>query len=360
LLPPLGGSLLGWDSVEFNTFVIWISAAAILLITARDGLLLLAGWPIIGRFVLGFGTLYWFWLEAVLLSLDDPPFANAAPTYPELGSLIPSRYVALAALCVNLFAVAAYAGWALLPVPNKLIGCISDRLDPKIGVLGDIALFAITCMYWVPILAMFGGDYSLAWRLMLEMRSAADGPLSSAGLLLHFKWLGIFAGAATLVRLLTGAPGSRVLKLMTVLVLVPTVFLESSRYMLGFVLLPALLVLLNPRALDPRIAARLRVLAFGFLGLTAVFVLVQGAIRAEGGLARYLEGRADRSLLVAGLEKGFSGHEHFTALVIAIDLIEQRGDVFQEFQLPFFVTHFVPHQYWPDKPRSESWGYYND
>jgi hypothetical protein len=88
-----------------------------------------------------------------------------------------------------------------------------------------------------------------------------------------------------------------------------------------------------------------------------MLVLVQGAVRTIG----FGETQQRRqSSITQTLTSGWFGHDHFGAMLIAIDLVDASGGYFTEPVAPFFVTHFVPRQIWRDKPYPVSWKKYNE
>jgi oligosaccharide repeat unit polymerase len=360
LAVPFAASIVGVFAVStlLNTITIFLSTLVTTAVVLADGILVLRHRPFLGRFILGFGLLFWFWVEAATICFTTPQFANFHATYPYFGETLPPDLIGLGVFCINLFAIFAYAGWWVIPPPRHFIRRISSRNDMRVGILGDFVLFGAACLYWVPIFVAFGGSVDTALDVLLEMRSSERGAETSAGLLLHLQWIGVFAGAASLVRLLVGARGSRIFQFAAVGVIIPAGFLSSTRFYLIFLVLPALLVLVHPPGAGRRVSGSKTV---GFaLGLAlAVAILVQGAIRSTGGLAVFLSEETGRSLLGEGLEHGFIGNEQFSATLVAMDVLERRGEAFHELLLPFFVTHFVPRQFWPNKPESELWNYFN-
>jgi hypothetical protein len=362
LLIPLGLSVVGLyvSSPAFNTMTILMSAAITVIIVVSDSILVFYKKGLLGRFILGFGLLFWFWIEAVSISVIFPQFQTPYTTYPYFGKILEANLVAFGIFCVNTFAFCCYAGWHIIPIPRFIIRRVSGRADSKNGFHSDVILLIISGLYWVPILVMFGGNYEAATTVLMEMRSSAGGPQTSPGLLLHLQWPAVFAGAVSIARLLVGARGSRLLQLSAIFVIVPGVFLSSTRFYLAFLLLPGLIVLTSGAGAGLSDARRRRRVALAFGFAVVVAVMVQGAIRSSGGLSVFLGGESNRSLLDEGLKHGFFGYEHFSAALIAIDLVERRGEFFHEPLIPFFFTHFIPKQFGPNKPESLSWKFYND
>ena len=121
--------------------------------------------------------------------------------------------------------------------------------------------------------------------------------------------------------------------------------ITTIRYML----LPAILILITPARHRLKWRRRRSTLIV-FVAIGALLILYQGAIRTTGFAAAR---QADVSLT-----QGMFGHDHFVAMIIAIDLADKTG-FYMEPIAPFFVTHFIPRRIWPDKPYPQSWLDYN-
>jgi hypothetical protein len=124
---------------------------------------------------------------------------------------------------------------------------------------------------------------------------------------------------------------------------------------LAFLFLPSLLILVAPARHFFRWQKRRRI-ALALTALTGALVLFQGAVRTTG-LGQ--NSKRQSVSLTKSLQSGWCGHDHFGAMLIAIDLVDSRGEFFMEPIAPFFVTHFIPRRFWRDKPYPESWLTYN-
>jgi ABC-type multidrug transport system fused ATPase/permease subunit len=83
-----------------------------------------------------------------------------------------------------------------------------------------------------------------------------------------------------------------------------------------------------------------------------IVVQVQILVRQEGW-------SQITSLRPAQLLKGDATGQ-FEALMVAEELVPARHDYFREFAEPYFLIHWIPRRFWPNKPVMKSWTYYNN
>ncbi len=312
---------------------------------------------VVGRLTLNFGMVFWFWLGALDSVFSSPPFPTPEKLYLGFASVVPNSVVATGLICVNLFALMCEIGWQQLPQPHKILAKISGRVDPKSVTWIDFVSLGLALLGWIPIFLTYRGDLVTAFQDLLRMRAGGQvGGSQQVGLANHLHLLGLFGGALAIARTVLKSRGFPVARYFAAGVCLPLVFLGSSRFNLAFLFLPALLILIAPlRHLfrwDKRRNTPLAItLLFGSL------IIFQGAVRTVG-----LGGRTrarDRSM-TEKLTSGWVGHDHFGAMLIAIDLVDASGGFFFEPIEPFFVTHFIPRQIWKDKPYPVSWKKYNE
>jgi hypothetical protein len=345
------------DRVEAHQTAILVSALVGFVLVLNDLRETARGTPELGRLMLNFGVFYWFWLGALHLAFSNPPFPSPDVGYRYFFGVVPSGVVGTGIVCVNLFAFCALAGWRYAPIPRRLTAALADRNDPAPDWLVDALCFFLALIAWVPTLVANGGSLGAAMNSLLMMR-AGEATKQDLGLLHHLYLVGFAGGAFAIARLVLWLPGNMPLRVTTSVIMLVLVFLlEGSRFNLGFLIVPGVLLLLLPTR-DPALGRRRRARA-GLLGIAAILlVLVQGAVRTTGLLET--EPRTEETSFVDTLERGFFGHDHFGAALIAIDVIGTRGDYFYEPMLPFFFTHYVPRSIWPGKPAMISWTTYNE
>ena len=364
---PLAGlavalSAAGWfdPARDTNIFLTYISASIVFFFMVNDGYLVLRGAGTIGRFLLTLGVFYWFWVEALSMALSDPAFPLADPVYPYFGYFIPDDIVATGILALNIFTLAMLWGWSYLKLPRRFVAALSSRRDPPSTGFFDVVVFAVACLYWVPILLEFQGSITATANALLAMRSLTEVERVDVGIISHLRWFGLFGGALGLARVLTMRPGIRLLQIAAVGIVLPGAFLSSSRYTMGYVALPAIIMLLA-RVQGAGGWRRRRFLVAVAAASLALILLVQGAVRTSGLRSYVLDSELSTEQIIAeSFKAGFIGHEHFTAMSMAIGIVPRHHDYFMEPVAPYFVFHFIPRPWWPDKPISESWLFYND
>lgn len=363
-LSALAVSLAAWlaPSPEFNVLAIYISTLVSVYFVIRDGLLVWRGAGILGRATLNFGVFFWFWLEAFTQIHLPEPF-RSAPLYPYFFRQIPTEVVATGVLCVNFFAVAMLWGWKRLPVPKKWISRNVFRLDPPSRAGVDVVVLAMACLYWAPTFVVFGNDFGGALSGLLEMRAGrAVSAEYGAGLFLHLRWVGMFGGAIAVARIVLSQPGLKLLQYLAAGVVVVGAFLSSSRYTLGFIMLPAMLMLLSGTESSQMKIVQKRMTFVTVLGLFGLVFLVQGVVRTTGVTTYISEEKGGvQEMLQKGASEGLFGHEHFSAMTYAIGIVPEYHDYFLEPMIPYLFTHFIPRQFWPggNKPYSKAWLHYN-
>ena len=338
------------SSIELLTIATWISAAVGLYLFVRDTVQMLGGVGFIGRLVVNFGIFYWFWLGAWQASAHDPPFVFPGLLYPGFGRQVPPHVIGFGLIGVNLFALTAHLGWWLLPSPRRLIARLADRLDPQPGYWLDLLALGLASSGWIVLYLAYQGNLAAALRDLLLMRAGGGaGPSTDVGLLHHLHLLAIFGAALGLARLTLKSPGFRWARYLAVGLMLPLLFFGGSRFNLAYMLLPAMLILITPARHRLKWRRR-RFTLMVFVAIGALLILYQGVIRTTGfAVAR----QADVSLT-----QGMFGHDHFVAMIIAIDLADKTG-FYMEPIAPFFVTHFIPGRIWPDKSYPQSWLDYN-
>lgn len=357
------------DTVESLQVGVVIGVVVSGVLIARDALAIWRGEGVVGRVVLNFGVFYWFWMGAATQAFQSPPFPNPGPFYPYFFQTVPSAVVASGLLSVNLFALMAMLGWRYAPIPMRWVGRLADRKDPPGGALVDAVCAGLALLGWLPTAVAYNGNVAQAMADMMLMRANPEmGATQSVGVLQQAYLLGLFGGALSLARLVLRSEGVVWLRYFALALIFPLAFLaQGSRFNLGFLLLPAAIVLLARPSTDQLSWKKKRRTAIALIVVIIAAIGYQGAVRNFGvGGGRGLEGR-----LAAGagsnpettsdiLAEGHVGNDHFGAMLMAIDLVNVNDGFFMEFSESFFVTHYIPRAIWPEKPYSQSWGFYNE
>lgn len=331
--------------------VTWFSVAVGAFILLNDARLMWRGAGVVGRMTLNFGIFYWFWLGAFQSTLEDPPFSTPDALYPGFFQTIPPDVVAICLIGVNLFALTAMLGWRHVPQPRRVLARLADRLDPPSSNWLDLIALALVLLAWMSHFLAFQGNLAVAVDDLLLMRAGGNtGASQDVGVLHHLHLLGVFGAALALARIVLRSPGLKAVRYLAVGLMFPLVFFGSgSRFNFGYLLLPAVLMLIAPARHRLKWSRRRSTLVV-FFALGAVLVLYQAAIRTVGFDTARETG--------VELSSGFVGHNHFGAMAVAVDFAETEG-YWLEPMAPYFITHFIPRSVWPDKPFPKSWLAYN-
>jgi oligosaccharide repeat unit polymerase len=331
--------------------VTWFSVAVGAFILLNDARLMWRGAGIVGRITINFGIFYWFWLGAFQSTLEDPPFPTPDALYPGFFQTIPPDVVAICLIGVNLFALTAMLGWRYLPQPQRVLGLLADRLDPPSASWLDWLALGLVLLAWMSLFLAYQGNLSAAVADLLLMRAGGKiGASQDVGILHHLRLLGVFGAALALARIVLRSPGLKVARYLAVGLMFPILFFgQGSRFNFGYLLLPAVLVLIAPARHRLHWRSRRSTLMV-FFAIGVVLVLYQGAIRTVG-----FDAARERGV---ELSSGFVGHDHFGAMAVAVDFAETEG-YWMEPMAPYFITHFIPRSVWPNKPYPKSWLAYN-
>lgn len=346
------------DDLELNRITAFVGAALAAYLAALAILDLYRGRGGPARALLMTGCLYWFWIEAITLALDPQGFPILHAYYPYLGDQYPSDLVATGFVAVALFSLCVVVGYWFLKPLGIVVRLFGSREDRGRGLVVDIICLGIALLGYIPLYISVGGDLVEMSEKLLQMRAYRGDAavVSEEGLTAHFTLLAAAAGALAFARAVAGSHGNRVLQVGIVLLTFAWVFANGSRFNLAFVLLPAVFVLLMSR--DRENFERGRRKALALVSVLAVVFLLQGGLRGEG----LVEGKSalDEGSLVSVVEAGAMGHEHFSPALLAIDIVSHRDGFFYEPLFPYFLIHWIPRAWWPNKPVPQAWSEYNE
>lgn len=357
----IGAAGITWsaDSANLNGIAILICGVFWTLLWAFSGRDVILNGSRLTKFVCFFGVSFWFWLEAIRLALDEPPFVLVT-IYQSLSGEVPPDIVGEGIFSVSLFGLGLVAGYYAVNPSGFVRRMFHYRVDRVSGAWLDVILFSLSLLGWIPMLVAVGGDINWLMEILGEMRAyQVTGYEQDPGLATHFGLLSVAGGALGFARLVAGWRGSRLLQALAFLAASMWVFSTGSRFNLAYLILPALFAI--AASIQQARAREVFILRLKIILLAAIIaagLLLQGALRQFG----ITEGRSfvDEESAVSIASRGGFGHEHFSALLIAIDFTRQRGEYFLEPMTPFFLVHFIPRAIWPEKPVPISWLEYND
>ena len=354
LIVSLAVALIG-PGEGFLQFATVLGAAIAIAILVRDFQEIWRGGTAIGRASFNLGMLYWFWSGALGSAFAEPPFPSPDTVYPYIAETVPGSVVATGLVCLNLFAFFAMLGWSGFHA-HRLLHRPAIARTQQPGP-NDVACLLLVLLAWVPALLSYEFEFGLALQEMAAMRGEAgrraDPRRGRPSACLSLRPLRrcvehcAHSDARARNRTFPVPCGGDHF---------PLVFLGASRFNLGFLLLPAVLVLYAKSNASGISWATRRRFGIAIAALIVGLIGYQGLVRNIGLVADDQEATRVSAGRIIG---GHAGSDHFGAMLLAIDLIDVRGGYFHEFQAPYLVTHFIPRSVWPDKPYPESWLTYN-
>jgi hypothetical protein len=130
----------------------------------------------------------------------------------------------------------------------------------------------------------------------------------------------------------------------------PFVMLSGTRTLFIFIFVPVMAIVML------RVRGRLsvsRILPMVVLGVMLIAVVqLQLAVRDKGW------DQIDEGTVARVLKTSVTGQ--FSAMLFAQTLVPSQHGYFLELAEPYFLIHWVPRRFWPQKPVMSSWSYYND
>jgi hypothetical protein len=356
---PVSGWVVLFAFVGLNCSALLITGYEALVAIAIGGIILNAvllavalnnarkGAPL-GKCFFVFGVIMFFQIEAVVSALGSPAF-EVSQGLPIPGIQYSEDLVSLSFTYIALFELGFFVAYAL-PIPSaQLLPFLLRRSDAQ-SHWKPLALAVLALFAYLPPLAVNGFDPALAWsRLVLSYKGYVDA-LPKTGIVDSLAAVGLFASSVLLCQALDRKGLGRFWRLACALVGSLPVLMLGNRHALLYLLIPPSLVVWN-RAFRRRSLSVIVKLCLATLVLLLI-ARVQLAVREKGwdriGEVTISDFQQSRAL------------KQYDALIFALYLVPDSHPYFKEFMTPFFVSHWVPRAFWPGKPFSEAWKYYND
>jgi oligosaccharide repeat unit polymerase len=336
------------QSVESAVIIAIVTAAISLLLTAlatyntlRSGL--------IGQAAMLGALWIMLFMEAVQSALSNLPFS--APEYFHFGQFnIEVIHRALLHLC--LFQLMLLVGFV---IPGNMWGL--DRwFARRFDIVHGRLMLQVALAACIPL--SFGSTYGWNWgqlfRSMLGSYSLRLG--EDSALLANPPWLtylfpiGLYGASVLFVEALQTRGIRRWIALIVASIATFIVVMSGSRHTLLVILLPACAVILRLSYKRLRIS---QVLLWGS-AILLLFCIFQIQVVTRDAGWNALETVAPDQLFKAEVTG------QFPALLLAESLVPARHDFFLEPTPIYFITHWIPHRFWPEKPVDKVWEYFND
>ncbi|MBM3942630.1 MAG: hypothetical protein FJ316_06860 [SAR202 cluster bacterium] len=303
---------------------------------------------LLGKSLLTGGTLLFFWLETLADFQHPVPFPMPhSPITTETQFSLALVHQAL--VYVAVFQFMLFAGYSLRPHLGLVTSWADSRTDRKGWTSLVLKLLLAACAL-TPLLLSFSLDLQNVTKALLAARSGSGPAGEPVGLLHNLEFLGMF-GAALLIAKGTVLPGRHKLVwlLAGAVCAAPFVF-PGARHLWLFIGLPAVAIAAM-RFLGR--GALFRAMQWGMVAMGILLVVqLQWGLRGTGW--NNIGNLKPAQLLTA------SSTGQFTALLYAEYLVPERHPYFMEVAEPYFVIHWIPRKFWPEKPIMRSWTEYND
>jgi hypothetical protein len=336
------------QSIESSVIVAIVTSVISLLLTGfatyntlRSGL--------IGQAAMLGALWIMLFMEAVQSALGNLPFS--APEYFHFGQFdIEVIHRALLHLC--LFQLMLLVGFV---IPGDTWG-LSRWCARRIDIVRGRLLLQVALAACIPL--SFGSTYGWNWgqlsRSMLGSYSLRLG--EDSALLVNRPWLtylfplGLYGASVLFVEALQTRGLRRWVAGIVASIAILIVVMSGSRHTVLVILLPASAVIL-------RLSYKRLCISKVLLWASAILLLfcmfqIQVVTRDAGWDA--LETVAPNQLFKAEVTG------QFPALLLAESLVPTRHDFFLEPTPIYFITHWIPHRFWPGKPVDKVWEYFND
>lgn len=292
-----------------------------------------------------------FFMEAVQSALGNPSFS--APQNFHFGATqfdVAVIHRSLLHLC--LFQLMLLVGFAIPSDRYRFGRWFTYRVDIVHGrltlqvLLGACILLSLGSTYlwdWGHLLRAMLGSYSV--------RFGQDAPLSvDQPFLAYFFPLGLYGAAVLFVEGLQTRGFRRYVAGAVATIATLIVVLLGSRHTLLVILVPVSAVILR------RSYKRLRI---STLLVWALTILVLFCITQIQVVTRNVGWDAARTLVPnQALRAEVTGQ--FPALLLSESLVPARHDFFLEPTPLYFITHWIPRRFWPEKPVEKVFQYYNN
>jgi hypothetical protein len=329
-------TLLAWALTGLN--------ALLLILVAREALRV----RVVGKLFLVASTLLFFWIEAVEMALQNPPFPAPAGL-PMIWGRFSGDLVSLAYLYVTLFQCMLFAGYSVRLRLRPLYSWVASRVDSQ-SELSWLGAYLLAACAFVPLLLAHRFDVWAAVQALLAARSGDAPEAQDVGLLQNLYFLGLYGAAFLLAQAFVFSGRLRIAAGVVGALAAAPFVMGGTRHLWLFIAFP--LLVLSFARFRGKVNLLYMIRVGVAVGLVLLVAQLQFAFRDVGWL------QTDEKPAERLSEVSTTGQ--FTALLFAEFLVPEEHDHFLEPAEPYFLIHWIPRAFWPDKPVMRSWTYYND
>lgn len=345
--------ILAAATIEFNSYS---ALALITQICIGVSFLLLASVAfealrtrVIGKCCLVAGVFVFYWMDALVLSLQATPF-SIPEGFPIKATQFTQQLIQQGIVYVSLFQLLLLVGHSLRPKFDRPLSFLASRID---SMSFDRSILAMTLIVFavLPLLAYYKFDLDKVLTVIIASRSFSDLDAPEPGIAQHLTMFGIFGAALFFVYALKSNAWRRFWWLFLGAVAALPLVSGGTRHIWLYISLPSVLIILRGFKSDSE-------KKYGVLGLSAAVLIV--LVVAQFQFAYRGVGWREVGAVPVDELSQLNANGHFSALLFAEHLVPNEHSYFMEPVEFYFLIHWIPRQVWPDKPVMESWVYYND
>lgn len=330
-----------------------LSAVLIVMVIVSGSLVIVSGLQSartksLGRFLLLGATFGFFWLGALSSARRVTPFEIGAGL-PVFGGQFDLELIKKALLFIAIFQLMLLVGYSIRLPMRALLRVVARRED-EMSLRGRLLPYVLAACALIPLLLSFSFDIGAAAASLTAGRGDANPAYQDVGFVSLIGFFGLYGASLLLADALLFRALSRFQKLVIGALVTAPFILGGVRHLWLFVAIPVGAVAFRMNAHRLTFGRLVRWLAAGLLLLA--IVQIQLLVRQAGWSD--LAELEPRELLIGDA----SGQ--FEALLVAEALVPARHAYFREPAEPYFLIHWIPRRFWPDKPIMESWTFYND
>lgn len=321
-----------------------VLSVALLIVVAKEALQT----RVIGKLCLVGGVLLFYWTEALALAIQENPF-SVPEGFPINATQFDQELIRQAFLYVTLFQLLLFVGYSVRPRIEKAVGAFASRVDSLSFDRWIFAFLLVACAV-LPLLIYYDFDFDKIIAVLLASRTAPDFDAPDPGLSQHLALFGIYGAALFFVYALKTSTWLRLWWLLLGAIAAVPFVTGGTRHLWLFISLPSVLIVL--RGFKGQLDGR-RVVGFVAAALLVLVVAqVQFVYRSVGW-------KEVGTVSIEELSQ-LNTTGQFTALLFAEHLVPNEHAYFMEPAEPYFLIHWIPRQWWPEKPIMESWAFYDE
>ncbi len=296
------------------------------------------------------GSVYaFFWLGVLDNCLRDNPFYVSSSLRIGIRRW-PVDLVNTSLLYIAMFQLLLLVGYSLRPRMRMWTNWVRNRQDYR-SPTTRVLPYAFGALGVFTALLAYGFDLSLSTEVMLAGRNASVRA-QDIGLLHFLDFFALYGAATVFNEVMLSNQESRAprsLRVISALIFVAPFLFGGARHIALFVILPSVVLSLIrwKTRLTPRQAIRWILLA----AFAVALLQVQFAFR-QTGWTTVSDQTVERL-------KEVDAFGQFGSLNYALFLVPSHHDYFMEFAEPYFLIHWIPRVFWPDKPVMQSWSVFN-